>query len=91
MTKEDEVRRGHRAEAILNDALFHESFDAVRQRLIAIMETAKTDDATLKAKACIGLLADVKGHLTRVLTDGAIAAEQIKFEAEQKKRRGWLG
>ncbi len=91
MSKEEDFRRGVRAKAIIDDALFNESFDAVRKKLVAIMESAKTDDATLKAKMCLGLLNDVKQHLSRVMTDGLFAAESIKVEEEAKKRKGWLG
>ena len=49
------------------------------------METAQTDEATLKAKTCLGLLADVKQHFARVITDGRIAAESIKLEQDQRK------
>lgn len=90
MTKEEQVGRGQRANAILSDPLFAEAFDGVRERLISVMETAKTDDATLKAKLCLGLLNDAKQYLSRVITDGLMAAEQLKFEAEEKKRRGWF-
>ncbi len=91
MTKEDEVRRGHKADAILKDELFNESFEGVRAELIKVMAAAKTDEATLKAKLALGLLSDVKQYLSRVMTSGVVAAEQIKFEAEEKKRRGWFG
>ena len=90
MTKEEQVGRGQRANAILSDPLFTEAFEAVRGKLIGIMESAKTDEGTLKAKLCLGLLNDAKQHLSRVVTDGLMAAEQIKFEAEEKRRRGWF-
>lgn len=87
MTKDDEIRRGHRAAAILKDELFVEAWDAVRGRLVAIMETAKTDEATLHAKTCLGLLNDVRQHFARVMADGKVAAESIKLETE--KRNWW--
>ena len=84
MSKDDEIRRGHRAEAILKDDLFVEAWDAVRAKLISIMETAKTDEATLHAKTCLGLLADVRQHSSRVMVDGKVATESIKLEKEQR-------
>lgn len=86
MTKDDEIRRGNRADAILKDELFQEAWDAVRGRLVVIMETAKTDEATLHAKTCLGLLNDVRQHFARVVADGRIAAESIKLE---KDKRSW--
>ena len=87
MTKDDEIKRGHNAERLINDPLFVEAVEAVRGRLLAIMETAKTDEATLQAKTCLGLLNDIRQHLARVMTDGKIAAESIKLE--QDKRSWW--
>ena len=85
VSKDDEISRGQRAEAIVRDPMFIEAWDAVRARLVGIMETAQTDEATLKAKTCLGLLADVKQHFARVITDGRIAAESIKLEQDQRK------
>ena len=90
MSKEEARRKGNRAEQILGDPVFAEAFDAVKARLVKIMGEAKTDEATLKAKQCLGLLNDVRQHLSRVMTDGLVAAEQIKLEDEEKKRRGWF-
>lgn len=87
MNKDDEASRGQRAEAILNDPLFIEAWDAVKGRLVEIMELAKTDEATLKAKTCIGLLTDVRQHIARVMTDGKFAAAAIKMDKED--RRWW--
>ena len=87
MTTDEEIKRGNNAARIINDPLFAEAVDAVRGRLLTIMETAKTDEATLQAKTCLGLLADIKQHLVRVMTDGRIAAESIKLE--QDKRSWW--
>lgn len=83
----DQARRGERAEAILHDPLFIEAWDAVKGRLVEIMELAKTDEATLKAKTCIGLLADVRQHIARVMADGKFAAASIKMEKDD--RRWW--
>lgn len=86
---DEPVRRGQQAERIVNDQLFIEAWESVRGRLLQIMETAKTDEASLKAKTCIGLLNDVRQHFARVMSDGKVAADKIQFEAAEK-RRGWL-
>ena len=87
MNKDDEIRRGHNAGRIVNDPLFVEAVEAVRGRLLSIMETAKTDEATLHANTCLGLLNEIRQHLVRVMTDGKLAAESIKLE--QDKRSWW--
>lgn len=87
MTNDDAVKRRHNAERMLSDPLFVEAWDALRGRLLHLMETAQTDEATLKAKLALGLLADLRRHWDRIVTDGKIAAESIKLE--QDKRKWW--
>ena len=89
MTNEEEVRRAEAAKRLLADPLFNESFDALRGQLLAVMESAKTDEATLKAKLCLGLLGDLKGHWTRVLKDGVLAAADLRLEEERKQQSKW--
>ena len=92
MTREEEVRRAAKAELLLKDAIHVEAWEAVRDRLIRLMETAQTDEATLKAKMALGLLADVRKHWERVIQDGKLAAEEIRLEKERKVSplRNWL-
>jgi hypothetical protein len=85
VTKDDEIKRAHRAEAILRDDLYTEAWDAVRARLLTIMETATSDEATLRAKLCLGLLGDMRAHLARVVTDGKLAAEAIKMTRDGRE------
>jgi hypothetical protein len=89
VTKDDEIRRGQRAEAILKDPLYIEAWEAINAQLAKLMVEAKTDEATLEAKKCIGLLADMRQHFGRILYNGRHAAEQIKFEEEAKKQKRW--
>lgn len=89
MTKDEEIRRAQRAEAILKDPLYIEAWEGINARLVKLMTEAKTDEATLKAKTCIGLLADMRQHFGRILYDGRHAAEQIAFEEAEKKRSWW--
>ena len=89
MSRDDDIRRGHRAEAILKDPLYAEAWEAINARLTKLMVEARSDEATLKAKTCIGLLADMRQHFGRILYDGKHAVEQIKFEEEEKKQKRW--
>lgn len=85
--------RGQNAARLLRDPLYLEAWDAVRLKLRQVMESAQTDEATLKAKSMLALLNDVQGHFSRVVTDGAIAAEAIRLEEEQDKPKvaRWFG
>lgn len=87
MNDQEAVGRKNNAERLLADPLFNEAWDALRGRLLGLMETAQTDEATLKAKLALGLLGDLRKHWERVITDGKIAAESIKLE--QDKRKWW--
>lgn len=89
MNKQQEQQRGTQANRIINDPLYVEAWDSVRNRLLAVMEAAKTDEATLRAKTMLGLLHDVKGHFERVMANGKIASEEIRLEDEAKKRKFW--
>lgn len=87
MNDQEAVGRKATAERMLADPLFNEAWDALRGRLLHLMETAQTDEATLKAKLALGLLADLRRHWDRIVTDGKIAAESIRLE--QDKRKWW--
>lgn len=80
-----EVKRADDAKRLLENPVYEEAWEAVRQRLLALMETAQTDEGTLKAKMALGLLTDLKLHWTRIIGDGAIAAQSIKLEEQKKK------
>ena len=86
MTKEAEIRRAHGVERITNDPLFVEAWDALRGRLLVLMETAQTDEATLKAKLALGLLTDLRRHWDRIAADGKMAAQDIALDEQKKKK-----
>lgn len=80
-----DVRRAENVRQLLSNPVYEEAWDAIRQRLLLLLETAQTDEGTLKAKLALGLLTDLKLHWTRIVGDGAIAAQQIKVEEQKKK------
>ncbi len=88
LTQRRDAERGRQARELLGNPLFAESFETVRNRLISIMASAKSDEATIRAKLAVGLLADLKQHLAKVITDGAMASATItmEVEAEEKKK-----
>jgi hypothetical protein len=80
-----EVRRADEAKRLLENPVYEEAWEAIRQRLLLLMETAQTDEGTLKAKLALGLLTDLKLHWTRIIGDGAVAAQSIKIEEQKRK------
>jgi hypothetical protein len=80
-----EVKRADHAKRLLENPVYEEAWEAIRARLLLLMETAQTDEATLKAKLALGLLNDLRQHWTRIIGDGAIAAQSIELEKHKKK------
>jgi hypothetical protein len=80
-----DVRRAEQARQLLDNPLHDEAWNALRERLLSLMETARTDEAVLKAKLALNLLTDLKAHWLRVVNDGVVAAGSLQLE-EAKKR-----
>lgn len=78
-------RRGERAQAILEDALFVEAHAAIRDRLIAEWEAAPARDAEGRERLwmMVKLLERVRGHMQEVMTTGKLAAKSL---ADLEKR-----
>jgi hypothetical protein len=78
------IERAEKAQRILNDPIFQESFESVRQALLTKFETAPVNDTEgmAKIRLCLKLLSDVKANLVSVLNDGKVA----EFEMQEKKR-----
>lgn len=79
----DKIDRAQKAERILTDPLFSESFENTRQAIFAkIEQTPIRDDEGLKhLRLCLKLLQDVRANLVSILNDGKVA----EFEIEQRK------
>lgn len=84
MSDTQKIDRAQKAERILNDPLYVESFELTRQAIFQQIErTPIRDDEGLKhLRLCLKLLQDVKANLTSVLNDGKVA----EFNIQQQKR-----
>lgn len=78
------VARAEKAQRILNDEIFQESFENTRKAIFeAIERTPLRDDEGLKhLRLCLKLLQDVKANLTATMNDGKVA----EFNIAQQKR-----
>ena len=85
MEREELVRRGDRAKAILGDPLWIEAWESYRLTIFSLIENAKTDEATLKGKLMLGIANDVRKHFEGLINTGKAAAHEIKLEEERKK------
>lgn len=78
------IERADKAQRLLNDPLYQESFELVRQALLAKFEAAPLTDpeGIVMIRLCMKLLKDVRANLDMAVSDGKLAA----FEMEEKKR-----
>lgn len=87
MTDEKQAQRGKEAQMLMDNPIFNEGWMMLRQALLTKMETAKSDEASLHAKVCLGLMGDLRRYWDRVVTDGKVSAATILEEAEKKQRK----
>jgi hypothetical protein len=81
-----EIDRANKAKAIIENPLYDESWNLVRDAIITRIEKCPlSDTATAEdLRRCLKLLRDVRANLTQVLNSGKIAAFNL---AEDEKRR----
>lgn len=80
----NKIERAEKAQRILNDEIFKESFESVRQALLQKFESAPVNDAEgmVKVRLCLKLLTDVRANLEATLRDGKVE----EFNIQEKKR-----
>lgn len=80
----NKIERAEKAQRILNDEIFKESFESVRQALLQKFESAPVNDADgmIKVRLCLKLLNDVRANLEAVIRDGKVE----EFNIQEKKR-----
>jgi hypothetical protein len=86
-TLESQVDRGVRAERILNDPLVIDAFQVVAASLHAAWEAAPIRDkeGQHELKLMLKLLTDVKSYFDLALSDGQLAAAEIRSREESKQ------
>jgi hypothetical protein len=80
----NKIQRAEKAQRILDDELFKESFESVRLALLQKFESAPIGDADgiMKVRLCLKLLTDVRANLEAVIRDGKVE----EFNIQEKKR-----
>ena len=86
---DDPIQRQHRAQQLLNDALWQEAWEVYRLKLFSAIENAKTDEATIRGKLMLGIASDVRAYLEGLINKGKAAAHEIKLEKERKRIWPW--
>lgn len=92
-TLERAAARAARAEALLDDELLNESFDALEQSYVAAWRATTVDDAAGREKLflAINIVGKVRGHLAGVVANGKLARAELKELAETAERRKRFG
>lgn len=85
MSLQSDVDRGQHAERLLKDPLLSQSFELVREAIIAKWEATplRDRDGAHELKLMLKLLGDVRANLEQALTDGKLAAEELRQQARR--------
>lgn len=83
---DEPIKRGQRAQAILDDPLWTEAWEMYRLRLFSAIENAKTDEGTIRGKLMLGVANDVRSYFEGLVNTGKAAAHEVKLEEERKKK-----
>ena len=85
MTLEAQVERGRRAQEILQDPLIMGAFESVALALHAAWEASPIRDkeGQHELKLMLKLLSDLKGYFDLALSDGQLAAEEIRIRSRE--------
>lgn len=77
--RNDEIRRGDKAKAILEDEVFAEAFDKIKSVYMNAWEQSTVGDSQGRERlwAMVAHLNDVKAHLTTVITTGNFSKKQL--------------
>lgn len=86
MDRDEQVRRGLKAEQFLKDPLWTEAWELYRLKVFAAIENAKTDEGTLRGKLMLGVANDVRAYFEGLINAGKAAAHEVKLEEERKKK-----
>ena len=87
MDRDDQVKRADQAKRLLSDPLWTEAWETYRLVLFSKIESAKSDEGTLRGKMMLGVANDVRKFFEGLINTGKSAANDIKVEEAEKKRR----
>lgn len=87
MTPDEEIRRGRHARNILDDEVYREAYEAVRDRIVSQLSLAETvGDKRERLNSLLIALATVQRYLEQVMQTGKMAAEQIERDRKFSER-----
>lgn len=87
MTPDEEIRRGRHARNVLDDEVYREAYEAVRDRIVSQLSLAETvGDKRERLNSLLIALATVQRYLEQVMQTGKMAAEQIERDRKFSER-----
>ena len=87
MTPDEEIRRGRHARNLLDDEVYREAYEAVRDRIVSQLSLAETvDDKRERLNSLLVALATVQRYMEQVMLTGKMAAEQIERDRKFSER-----
>ena len=89
MTPEEELKRGHAAKRLLDDATYKEAHDVIRERIVSQLSLAETTgDKRERLNSLLIALSSVHKYMEQVALGGKMAAEQIERDKTFAERVG---
>lgn len=85
----EEIRRGDRAKAILEDGLLAEAFSELREQYSAMLFQTSPLDAVTREKLYLAhnVVGKVEEHFSAVLNNGRVARTQLERDLADEKRK----
>jgi hypothetical protein len=89
MTPEDEIKRGHNARRLLDDAIYKEAHEVIRERIVSQLSLAETTgEKRERLNNLLIALSSVHKYMEQVAVGGKMAAEQIERDKTFAERVG---
>lgn len=84
---------GEEAQRILNSEVWQEAWDAYRTNILALIEQAKSNDTdtVMHLKRLLAAATACRGHLERLMKEGAVAVHAIDMEEKRGRLRKLFG
>lgn len=87
MTPEEEIRRGRHARNVLDDEVYREAYEAVRERIVSQLSLAETvGEKRDRLNTLLVALATVQRYMEQTMLTGKMAAEQIERDKKFTER-----
>lgn len=89
MTPDEEIRRGRHAANVLDDEIYKEAYQSIRERIVGQLASADlSDDKRARLNNLLIALEAVRRYMEQVMVGGRMAVEQIERERTMSQRIG---